>query len=98
MPSARHAVSRAAWIAARLRANARAALTRVIRLLAVEQALQGVEMALRGRRIVAGAAADFPPGLLDHGLGQLLERLPGPHRVDLHLGDPLHVIEAVIGL
>ena len=32
------------------------------------------------------------------GFGKLLQRLPGPHRVDLHLRGALDVIEHVIGV
>src|ERR1700710_3140009 len=45
---------------------------RVIRLLAIEHALQGIEVALRGRRtIVKIRTADIAFGLFHHGVGQL---------------------------
>src|SRR5947209_17543080 len=62
------------------------ALRRVVRLLAVEHAFQGIEMSLRRRRaLVQAAAADVALGLFDHGGRKLLQFLPGPHRIDLNL-------------
>src|SRR5882724_11742719 len=74
-------------------------LRRVVGLLAVEDALERIEVPLRRTWTVEhAAAADIPLGLLDHGLGELFQRLPGPHRVDLHLCGALGIVKPVIGV
>src|SRR3984885_9383311 len=74
-------------------------LHRVIRLLAVEDAFEGREMPLRrGKPEVKGIVAHFLLGLFHYRFRKLLQRLPGPHRVDLNLGGALDVIELVIGI
>src|SRR3954463_8561042 len=74
-------------------------LRSVVRLAAVEGPLQGIEVALcRRRTLVQMIAADIPLRLLDHGIRQFLQRLPGPHRVDLHLRCSLDIIKPVIGI
>src|SRR5450432_3329434 len=61
-------------------------LCRVVGLLAVEDALECIEVPLcRAWTLVEAGAADITLGLLDHGGRELLERLPGPHRIDLNL-------------
>src|ERR1700722_15888459 len=96
-------MSRKTWMAGTSPAMTKSAffhpLRRIIRFLAVEDALQGCEVPLgRGRSLVEIGSANFALCLLDPGVGQLLERLPGPHRVDLNLGGALDVIEPVIGI
>src|SRR5437868_13981215 len=64
----------------------------VIGLLAVEHALQRVEMPLRRRRtLVQAVASDVAHGLFDHRGGEFFQRLAGPHRIDLNLGGALDV-------
>src|SRR5580700_11986269 len=59
---------------------------RVVRLIAVEDALERIEVPLRRRRaLVEAIAADVALGFFDHSLGQLFEPLSGPHGVDLNL-------------
>jgi hypothetical protein len=50
------------------------------------------------KSLVEARSADIPLGLLDHRRRQLLQRLAGPHRVDLNLRRALQVIEPVIGI
>src|SRR6185437_12617095 len=65
----------------------------------VQDALQSIEVALRRAwSVVEAGAANFALGLLDHRGRQLLQRLAGPHGVDLHLRGALQVIEPVIGV
>src|SRR3954468_16613719 len=74
------------------RDEAQIGLRSVIGLLAVEDALQGIEVPLcRGWTLVEAGAADVPLGLLDHGGRQLFQGLSRPHRVDLNLGRALDV-------
>src|SRR5712671_1948377 len=76
-----------------------AELRNVIRLLPVEDALQCIEVPLcRGWTLVEAGSADIALGLLDHGGGELFERLPGPHRVDLNLCRALDVVKPIIGI
>src|SRR5580700_5068654 len=66
---------------------------RVVRLVAVEDALERIEVPLRRRRpLVEAVAADVALGFFDHRLGQLFEPLSGPHGVDLNLRRALDVV------
>src|SRR6202521_6390573 len=70
----------------RARALSSVRLRRVVGLLAVEDALECIEVPLcRGWTVEHAAPVAIPHGLLDHGVRELFQRLPGPHRVDLPL-------------
>src|SRR5207253_8761852 len=74
-------------------------LRRVVGLLAVEAALQGVEVPLRRAwALVEAGAADVALDLLDHGGRELFSRLSRPHRVELNLCRAFDVVKPVIGI
>src|ERR1041385_478620 len=65
----------------------------------LEHAFQGIEMPLRRTwAVIKPRAAKFAPGLVDDGGRKLLERLAGPHCLDLHLRGALEIIQPVIGV
>src|ERR1700709_2120570 len=73
-------------------------LRSVVGLLAVQHALECIEVPLcRRRALVEVSPADIALGLLYYCVGKLLQRLPRPHRVDLNLRRALDVIQPVIG-
>src|SRR5258708_30889891 len=72
-------------------------LRRVVRLFAVEDAFQGIEVPLcRAWTFVEVSPADVPLGLFDYGGRELLQRLSRPHRVELNLCRAFDVIQPII--
>src|SRR5262249_2231610 len=64
----------------------------------VEDALQGIEVPLCGRRaVVELGSAKLAPGFFYHGGRQLLERLTRPHGINLNLGGAFEIVKPVIG-
>src|SRR5260370_521899 len=74
-------------------------LRSVVRLLAVEDALQCIEVPLcRGWALVEAGPADIPLGLLDHGGGELFQGLSRPHRVELNLCRAFDIVKPIVGI